>query len=483
MLCDEIFGEENFFTNILWQSTPGSNTGNAIKTVTEYVLMFSKQKQLVDINSRPIEDTAKYKFQDKHLEHRGPFVPNKLDRRMTGSHYSDALNYPIETPDGTLLYPGCSTEKQEHWNWRWSKQKVEWGIANDFIMFNQKNGKWAIYFKQYLKVDNNDKPIERALPYQNLVLEDAMNAARGTREVMDIFSEKKFDYPKPLSLITFVLNMVSKHNSIILDFFAGSGTTLHATMQLNSEDGGHRQCILVTNNENGICENVTYERNRRVIQGYTTPKGEEAAGLTHNNLRYYKTKFVPRDKTTKNLRDLMMLSTDMLCIRNDAYTEKPFGGKNINKSLARYFENVQGTKRMLVVYNENAIPALVPLMKQVLDSEKKHWESEKLQRPGKLMVYVFSPNGYAYDDEFEDVADSVELCAIPDAILNAYRRVLPKRKPQLLPDALAELQKEARVSEAMMESREQDLFDFSQSDDAVKMAASEINPNKEGGEA
>lgn len=483
MLCDEIFGEENFFTNILWQSTPGSNTGNAIKTVTEYVLMFSKQKQLVDINSRPIEDTAKYKIQDKHLEHRGPFVPNKLDRRMTGSHYSDALNYPIETPDGTLLYPGCSTEKQEHWNWRWSKQKVEWGIANDFIMFNQKNGKWAIYFKQYLKVDNNDKPIERALPYQNLVLEDAMNAARGTREVMDIFSEKKFDYPKPLSLITFVLNMVSKHNSIILDFFAGSGTTLHATMQLNSEDGGHRQCILVTNNENGICENVTYERNRRVIQGYTTPKGEEAAGLTHNNLRYYKTKFVPRDKTTKNLRDLMMLSTDMLCIRNDAYTEKPFGGKNINKSLARYFENVQGTKRMLVVYNENAIPALVPLMKQVLDSEKKHWESEKLQRPGKLMVYVFSPNGYAYDDEFEDVADSVELCAIPDAILNAYRRVLPKRKPQLLPDALAELQKEARVSEAMMESREQDLFDFSQSDDAVKMAASEINPNKEGGEA
>lgn len=431
MLCDEIFGEENFFTNILWQSTPGSNTGNAIKTVTEYVLMFSKQKQLVDINSRPIEDTAKYKFQDKHLEHRGPFVPNKLDRRMTGSHYSDALNYPIETPDGTLLYPGCSTEKQEHWNWRWSKQKVEWGIANDFIMFNQKNGKWAIYFKQYLKVDNNDKPIERALPYQNLVLEDAMNAARGTREVMDIFSEKKFDYPKPLSLITFVLNMVSKHNSIILDFFAGSGTTLHATMQLNSEDGGHRQCILVTNNENGICENVTYERNRRVIQGYTTPKGEEAAGLTHNNLRYNKTKFVPRDKTTKNLRDLMMLSTDMLCIRNDAYTEKPFGGKNINKSLARYFENVQGTKRMLVVYNENAIPALVPLMKQVLDSEKKHWESEKLQRPGKLMVYVFSPNGYAYDDEFEDVADSVELCAIPDAILNAYRRVLPKRKPQL----------------------------------------------------
>ena len=218
MLCDEIFGEANFFTNLIWQSTPGSNTGKTIKTVTEYVLMYAKQKVLVDINSKPVEDTKKYKFSDEYLEHRGPYLPNKLDRRMTGSHYSEALNYPIQTPDGTMLYPGCSTEKQEHWNWRWSKQKVEWGISNGFILFNQKNGKWAIYFKQYLNVDNNDVRIERALPYQNLVLEDAMNAARVTREVMDIFSEKKFDYPKPLSLLTFVLKMVSKADTQMLDF-------------------------------------------------------------------------------------------------------------------------------------------------------------------------------------------------------------------------------------------------------------------------
>ncbi len=414
MLCDEIFGGENFFTNILWQSTPGSNTGNAIKTVTEYVLMFSKQKQLVDINSRPIEDTAKYKFQDKHLEHRGPFIPNKLDRRMTGSHYSDALNYPIETPDGTLLYPGCSTEKQEHWNWRWSKQKVEWGIANDFIMFNQKNGKWAIYFKQYLKVDNNDKPIERALPYQNLVLEDAMNAARGTREVMDIFSEKKFDYPKPLSLITFVLNMVSKHNSTILDFFAGSGTTLHATMQLNSEDGGHRQCILVTNNENGICENVTYERNRRVIQGYTTPKGEEVPGLTHNNLRYYKTKFLPRKQTVKNKRALVEASTDLLCIKNNVYREQThFAGKRLKTSCARYFDD--GKTKMLVIYNELTVDAFADTI-------------YKMDVEGKILIYMFSATRYAYDDNFEDVLDKVELCALPAAIYDAYKNILPRQK-------------------------------------------------------
>ena len=436
MLCDEIFGEANFFTNLIWQSTPGSNTGKTIKTVTEYVLMYAKQKVLVDINSKPVEDTKKYKFSDEYLEYRGPYIPNKLDRRMTGSHYSEALNYPIETPDGTMLYPGCYKEKQEHWNWRWSKQKVDWGISNGFILFNQKNDKWSIYFKQYLNVDNNDVRIERALPYQNLVLEDAMNAARGTREVMDIFSEKKFDYPKPLSLITFILKMVSKADTQILDFFAGSGTTLHATMQLNSEDGGHRQCILVTNNENGICENVTYERNKRVIKGYTTPKGEQVPGLTRNTLRYYKTRFVSRDKTAKNLRLLTALSTDMLCIRNNAYTELPFAGRNINKRIARYFESADDARRMLVIYREEAIGALVQLIGTLP------------QRDDKLMVYVFSPNGYAYDDEFEDVADSVKLCAIPDAILNAYRRVLPKRKPQYLKEALDEMEREAAKAES-----------------------------------
>ena len=267
----------------------------------------------------------------------------------------------------------------------------------------------------------------------------------------------------------------------MLDFFAGSGTSLDATMQLNAEDGGHRRCILATNNENGICENVTYERNRRVIQGYTTSKGEEVPGLTHNNLRYYRTKFVPRDKTTKNLRDLMTLSTDMLCIRNDAYTEKPFVGKNINKNIARYFESSNGQKRMLVIYREEAIAAIVELIKQVCEAE-----AEKARGVGeaknedcsngakkKLLVYVFSPNGYAYDDEFEDVADYISLCAMPDAVQNAYRRVLPKkRQAQLLEDVAEETDSEARTVE------ESDLFQ----NQTYTMAASEIKDNREGGD-
>lgn len=287
----------------------------------------------------------------------------------------------------------------------------------------------------------------------------------GTKDITNIFGVKAFGFPKPLSLIKYLLKISNPHfaNLTILDFFAGSGTTLHATMQLNAEDGGHRQCILATNNENGICENVTYERNRRVIQGYTTPKGEEVPGLTHNNLRYYKTKLVSRDKTAKNLRQLIRLSTDMLCIRNDAYTEKPFAGKNINKNIARYFEGGDGQKRMLVVYREEAIAAIVQLIKQVCmekteDASKA--EALKSASDAKLMIYVFSPNGYAYDDEFEDVADYVTLCALPDALLNAYRRVLPKRRPQFLPDA-----------------------ELTEDGDGVGMAASQTDNKKGGNEA
>ena len=302
------------------------------------------------------------------------------------------------------------------------------------------------------------------------------------RMLLDIFNNNSpFKYPKPVSLIKYLVNFTNDKNLTVLDSFAGSGTTMHAVMQLNKEDGGHRQCILVQGierdehgNDKRICENVTYERNRRVIQGYATPKGEAVPGLTHNNLRYYKTKFVPRDKTTKNLRDLMKLSTDMLCIRNDAYTEKTFAGKNINKNIARYFESSDGQKRMLVIYREEAIAAIVQLLRQTVEQEMNNHTVGGNVAKKKFLVYVFSPNGYAYDDEFEDVADHVELCALPDALLNAYRRVLPKRKPQLLPDAeLTETESGEAVGMGALESREQDLFDFNNNQE-IGMAASEI---------
>lgn len=473
LLCDEIFGERNFVAKFDWRKKTGANDAKDIAVITESILLYSNSKVLAvereiwnrDEGSRNMK---RFKFSDEFVETRGKYYLDTLDRG--GLQYSDSMNYGIEAPDGGMIYPnGRSEFVNDGWIWKWGKDKVKWGLENKFLEFvkskKSSGSKYTIKYKVYENVDNEGnirKKVGRA--FTNFILEPINQ--QGNSELMALFGEVPFSNPKPLGLLQYLLNTIVIKDVTILDFFAGSGTTLHATMQLNAEDGGHRQCILVTNNENGICENVTYERNRRVIQGYTTPKGEKVPGLTRNNLRYYKTKFVPRDKSPKNLRNLMALSTDMLCIHNDTYIEKPFAGKNINNKIARYFESNDGTKRMLVICRAEAIQALVELMKE----EFKNAESKE---NGKLMVYVFSPNGYAYDDEFEDVAEYISLCAMPDAVLNAYRRVLPKKhQVQLLDDVAEETDSEARTVE------ESDLFQ----NQTYTMAASEIKDNREGGD-
>ena len=229
-----------------------------------------------------------------------------------------------------------------------------------------------------------------------------------------------FSYAKPSSLIAYLSKMPfwEDKDITILDFFAGSGTTLHATMQLNAEDGGKRKCILVTNNENNICEEVTYERNKRVINGYTKPNGEYVEGLHNNNLRYYRTSFVGRNRSMKNMRQLMNLSTDMLCIKEDLYTEQPkFGEQRTYKNVFRYFDN--GKKRMMIIYKEDAVQQLADLIR-------------KTDYEGKMRLYVFSPSEDPWEGDFEEVQDKVELCALPQAIYNAYRRILPNKKDKLI---------------------------------------------------
>ena len=441
LLCDEIFGERNFIAcPVRRRRKSQANLSKNISTIHEYVLIYRKniEHELNKVEANLDLDS----FKNPDNDPRGPYTTMPCTNR-------GGTKYSVVTPTGNVIED----------EWRFKKQTYDQLFEDNRIVF-PRGGKGKPRYKLFL----SEKQRGGVIP--NSWWDELESNQEGAALLKQILGEDAFSNPKPVGLITFIEKLSTLKDSTILDFFAGSGTTLHATMQLNAEDGGHRRCILATNNENGICENVTYERNRRVIQGYTTPKGEKVPGLTRNNLRYYKTKFVPRDKSPKNLRNLMGLSTDMLCIHNDTYIEKPFVGKNINNKIARYFESNDGSKRMLVIYRAEAIQALVELMKQ----EFKNGESKE---NGKLMVYVFSPNGYAYDDEFEDVADYVSLCAMPDAVLNAYRRVLPKkRQAQLLEDVAEETDSEARTVE------ESDLFQ----NQTYTMAASEIKDNREGGD-
>jgi adenine-specific DNA-methyltransferase len=210
-------------------------------------------------------------------------------------------------------------------------------------------------------------------------------------------------------------------SSTVLDFFAGSGTTLHAVMQLNKEDGGKRQCILVTNNENNICREVTYERNKRVIEGYTTPKGVQVEGLRENNLRYYHTHLLPRERTNRNMRRLVAASTDLLCIKENIFDEIQVSGFKFQARDARLFSD--GERAMMVIYNEEVIPDIVEWLQGAAATIALTYS-----RTNAIKVYVFSPGAYAWDDDFAEVIDRVELCALPEAIYQAYKSVLPKKR-------------------------------------------------------
>jgi adenine-specific DNA-methyltransferase len=218
-------------------------------------------------------------------------------------------------------------------------------------------------------------------------------------------------------------------------------------MQLNAEDGGNRQCILVTNNENNIAEEVCYERNRRVIQGYTNSKGIEVPGLTNNNLRYYKTEFVGREPSLKNKRELTKLATELLCIKEDCYTslnhdleglkdwqDEAVSLVKVKKALKneiRLFS--EKGKNLMVIYNEEVIEEAVALIKYLL--KNKSWKSHHPVNQGSdiFKVYVFANGQYAYAEEFEEIAANITLAALPDAIYKAYQNVLPKVNREFIP--------------------------------------------------
>lgn len=246
-ICDEIFGASNFVANMIWQSTAGSNTGTDIVTVTENILIYTKKRNAFTFDGM-LSDERSYALSDEYEAERGKYSLDKLDRRRVAGHYSDALNYGIEMPDGSIRFPGGGSEKStEGWNYLWSKTKVQWGIEKGFIVFKQTNGQWNVYNKRYSKIDNEGNPVERTIPFRNLITSDQCNTAQGTAELRSIFGFRPFDFPKPSGLIKhLLLTAIRKdQDAIVLDFFSGSATTAHAVMQLNAEDGGNRKFILV----------------------------------------------------------------------------------------------------------------------------------------------------------------------------------------------------------------------------------------------
>lgn len=401
LLCDEVF-VNGYIATLVWKSkSGGANDSKYFAVDHEYILVYSLHPLVVPpFMDNQSEVSTSYNLSDE----KGDYSLDRLDKQSI--RYSESLDYEITGPDGQIYRPRHKNPLRPNATWRWSRQTVQERFEE--LVF--KNGN--VYTKNYRKEAN----IARSLLFD----ERFGRTRTGKTELAVIAPLSQFNSPKPSKLIKHLFNISSGKELTILDFFAGSGTTLHATMQLNAEDGGHRKCILVTNNENGICENVTYERNKRVIQGYTTPKGEEVPGLTANTLRYYKTDFISRDRTQRNMHALVEAATDLLCIKEDLYEEQThFGRYKTHPKALRYF--ARGSKRMLVLYRD-----------EYTEEVAAEIENIELPQDEKIKIYIFSPDRYAYDDMFENVADKVMLVALPAAIYDAYKKVLPKRKEKLL---------------------------------------------------
>ena len=424
LLCDETFGENNFLAEIMWHKNYASaNDSKTFSKVLDYILVYRKTDTFIrNLLPRTEKQNILYKYDSN--DGKGKWRPDNLSVRTYSANY----DFPIVNPiTGVEYYPPKGR------SWMTNKERIQEWITETRVYFGL-NGKGAPQLKRYLS-----EVQQGVVPTTYWSYDDCGHNDEARKEIKDIFGHPPFDSPKPTRLLKQILRLGSNNKSIILDFFAGSGTTLHATMQLNAEDGGHRQCILVTNNENNICEEVTYERNRRVIQGYTNAKGEEVTGLTKNNLRYYRTGFVGRSRSMQNMRKLVNLATDMLCIKEDLYTEqKTFGGQKTYKNIFRYFDN--GKKQMLVIYREEAIDELVDIIYNL-----------DITQP--IKVYVFSPSEDPWEGSFDDVSDKVELCALPQAIYNTYRRILPKKKDAVVfpeEDVLATTEKEEEQFNGML---------------------------------
>ncbi len=397
LLCDERFLPQNFISLFIRKSGIAPRLdAKHISIEQDYILCYARNINKLILNKMDRRDDNSYKLEDEFVKERGKHKLNKLDRGSI--RYSKSLDYPIKAPDTTNIYPG-GKKGRAGWCWRWSKNKLDWGLKNKYIIFKKVGYKWSVYFKQYQFVDNKGNKIIRELPYKT-ILADFPNE-EGNRELKEIFTNKKvFEYPKPTSLIKYLLKIASSRNSIILDFFAGTGTTAHAVLELNREDKGNRKFILCTNNENDICTEVCYPRIEKVIKGYKNLKNEKINGL-YSNLKYFKTDFVGAESTDKNKKKIVDKSTEMLCLKEDCFDLIRTG--NYFKVFKNYKDEHLG-----IVYEDDGVEGL-----------KK--EIKKINK--KFNVYVFSLDNSARDEEFEDVEELVELKAIPASILNVYRRI------------------------------------------------------------
>ena len=357
LLCDETFGESNFCGIVIWQSATDNNP-RQISTEHEYVVCYckhmSKQGKWLYKSEKAALIKAKYEEIKASCDDVGE-IQKQLRRWIKGNKealkgvvhynnvdergvYSSSSNSSNTKPGGytfDIIHPVTGKPcVKPAFGWRWTETTF-WNYANNGDV------EWG-------KDENSQPHIKKRIDtveeqFKSIYYEDGRAA---TAMLEGIFGEKKvFDNPKPVPLIMRIARFASSSDSTVLDFFAGSGTAGHAVMKLNAEDGGKRKFILVTNNENGICEKVTYERLKRVIE-----RDKYAASL-----KYFKVDYIPidgkvyydyADDLLKHIRELVELE-NAIDFRTDSTIAIAVTDKEFEKFVAND-KNMEGKRALYV---------------------------------------------------------------------------------------------------------------------------------------
>lgn len=265
LILDEIFGSKNFVANFIWNHRKSSQNDTDVSLSHNYTFCFSKNRDFFRIKPLSI---IQNKFNNPDNDPLGPWVADPMDAPNVRTN----LEYEIINPNsGEVFLP----PKGRHW--RFTKEKYDEAFRTNRIIFG-KTGKTKPQYKRYL-FEAEEKGTN---PFT--IWSELGTATDATRELMQIFDgEKIFETPKPSSFIYRILELSTDKNSIILDSFAGSGTTAHAVLNLNKQDDGNRKFILIEMED--YANTITAERVKRVINGYGEDK--KAVDGTGGDFNYY----------------------------------------------------------------------------------------------------------------------------------------------------------------------------------------------------
>lgn len=285
LLCDEIFGEANFIQNFKWNktSTPPSLS---LKTREkyEYVLCYEKNRTDIKYNGGYIDGGDAPLLNSGNTIRKLTFDPKYVQFNIVGEYKSGKYG-KVQLLNDLIVQDGKANNTFSLLGeFKWTQERLDAEIKNG-TYFIIKSNQFSIRFQRKQKAIK--APSDILTKTENGV--DTNEQAR--KKLDELLPDNNMSYPKPVSLIKYLIhfNENGGKNATILDFFAGSGTTAQAVLELNKEEGGNRKFILCTNNENNICEEVTYERVKRVIHGYSDVEAIPA------NLKYFKTDFISKD--------------------------------------------------------------------------------------------------------------------------------------------------------------------------------------------